>query len=168
MEQRAAAVLHILTSYRRNVRSGIWDLIAVTATTAAAQPVHDVGGYASESVDRSAWPTTRCFEVPANGCVIRTGCCTSTAGRWLRQRVAGIEAHQAQRVSIWCAISICCAHSIKLCVCVSNRVKSWADKLGVELWHLGDFITRRKEVQDVSPANRMYSGGTVNKSLFLV
>lgn len=30
------------------------------------------------------------------------------------------------------------------------RVKSWADKLGVELWHLGDFITRRKEVQDVS------------------
>lgn len=29
-------------------------------------------------------------------------------------------------------------------------VKSWADKLGIELWHLGNFITRRKEVQDVS------------------
>lgn len=29
------------------------------------------------------------------------------------------------------------------------RVKSWADKLGVELWHQGDFITRRKEVQEV-------------------
>lgn len=29
------------------------------------------------------------------------------------------------------------------------RVKSWADKLGVELWHLGDFITRRKDVQEV-------------------
>ncbi|XP_055322700.1 voltage-dependent calcium channel subunit alpha-2/delta-3 isoform X3 [Sitodiplosis mosellana] len=27
-------------------------------------------------------------------------------------------------------------------------VKAWADKLGIELWHLGNFITRRKEVQD--------------------
>lgn len=29
------------------------------------------------------------------------------------------------------------------------RVHSWADKLGMELFHLGDFITRRKEVQEV-------------------
>nr|XP_036670112.1 voltage-dependent calcium channel subunit alpha-2/delta-3 isoform X4 [Drosophila suzukii] len=29
-----------------------------------------------------------------------------------------------------------------------NLVHSWADKLGMELFHLGDFITRRKEVQE--------------------
>ncbi|XP_017029927.1 voltage-dependent calcium channel subunit alpha-2/delta-3 isoform X6 [Drosophila kikkawai] len=29
-----------------------------------------------------------------------------------------------------------------------NLVHSWADKLGTELFHLGDFITRRKEVQN--------------------
>ncbi|XP_052840898.1 voltage-dependent calcium channel subunit alpha-2/delta-3 isoform X7 [Drosophila gunungcola] len=29
-----------------------------------------------------------------------------------------------------------------------NLVHSWADKLGTELFHLGDFITRRKEVQE--------------------
>ncbi|XP_055376852.1 voltage-dependent calcium channel subunit alpha-2/delta-3 isoform X2 [Condylostylus longicornis] len=29
-----------------------------------------------------------------------------------------------------------------------NAVKTWAEKLGVELWHLGDFITRRKDVQE--------------------
>ncbi|XP_031633434.1 voltage-dependent calcium channel subunit alpha-2/delta-3 isoform X3 [Contarinia nasturtii] len=29
-----------------------------------------------------------------------------------------------------------------------NVVKAWADKLGVELWHLGNFITRKKEVQE--------------------
>ncbi|XP_067644744.1 voltage-dependent calcium channel subunit alpha-2/delta-3 isoform X7 [Eurosta solidaginis] len=29
-----------------------------------------------------------------------------------------------------------------------NLVHSWADKLGMELYHLGDFITRRKEVQE--------------------
>ncbi|XP_055909802.1 voltage-dependent calcium channel subunit alpha-2/delta-3 isoform X2 [Eupeodes corollae] len=29
-----------------------------------------------------------------------------------------------------------------------NIVHSWADKIGVELFHLGDFITRRKEVQE--------------------
>ncbi|XP_054084709.1 voltage-dependent calcium channel subunit alpha-2/delta-3 isoform X3 [Zeugodacus cucurbitae] len=29
-----------------------------------------------------------------------------------------------------------------------NLVNSWADKLGMELFHLGDFITRRKEVQE--------------------
>lgn len=34
--------------------------------------------------------------------------------------------------------------------CTMTSIKSWADKLGVELWHLGNFITRRKEVQDVS------------------
>lgn len=33
---------------------------------------------------------------------------------------------------------------------VTHSVKAWADKLGIELWHLGNFITRRKEVQDVS------------------
>lgn len=30
------------------------------------------------------------------------------------------------------------------------RVHSWADKLGIELFNLGDFITRRKEVQEVN------------------
>ncbi|XP_012158021.1 voltage-dependent calcium channel subunit alpha-2/delta-3 isoform X4 [Ceratitis capitata] len=29
-----------------------------------------------------------------------------------------------------------------------NLANSWADKLGMELYHLGDFITRRKEVQE--------------------
>ncbi|XP_054735592.1 voltage-dependent calcium channel subunit alpha-2/delta-3 isoform X6 [Anastrepha obliqua] len=29
-----------------------------------------------------------------------------------------------------------------------NLAHSWADKLGMELFHLGDFITRRKEVQE--------------------
>lgn len=29
------------------------------------------------------------------------------------------------------------------------RVKGWADQIGSELWHLGDYITRRKEVQEV-------------------
>lgn len=29
-------------------------------------------------------------------------------------------------------------------------MKSWADKLGVELFNLGDVITRRDKVQDVS------------------
>ncbi|GBP42127.1 hypothetical protein EVAR_21131_1 [Eumeta japonica] len=29
-----------------------------------------------------------------------------------------------------------------------NTVQAWAVKLGTELWHFGDFITRRKEVQD--------------------
>lgn len=28
-------------------------------------------------------------------------------------------------------------------------VRSWADKLGIELWHIGDFITRRRDVEDV-------------------
>jgi len=32
----------------------------------------------------------------------------------------------------------------------TSSVHSWADKLGMELFHLGDFITRRKEVQEVS------------------
>uniref|UniRef100_A0A1B0CCX1 Putative secreted protein n=1 Tax=Lutzomyia longipalpis TaxID=7200 RepID=A0A1B0CCX1_LUTLO len=27
-------------------------------------------------------------------------------------------------------------------------VHAWAEKLGIELWHVGDFITRRKLVQD--------------------
>lgn len=35
-------------------------------------------------------------------------------------------------------------------MCVLHSVKSWSDKLGFELWHLGNFITRRKEVQEVS------------------
>ncbi|XP_037905987.1 voltage-dependent calcium channel subunit alpha-2/delta-3 isoform X5 [Hermetia illucens] len=29
-----------------------------------------------------------------------------------------------------------------------DLVHRWVDKLGLELWHLGDFITRRKEVQE--------------------
>ncbi|XP_037045895.1 voltage-dependent calcium channel subunit alpha-2/delta-3 isoform X3 [Bradysia coprophila] len=29
-----------------------------------------------------------------------------------------------------------------------TTVKSWANKLGGELWHLGDFVTRRKDVQE--------------------
>lgn len=37
--------------------------------------------------------------------------------------------------------------------CISIRVHSWADKLGMELFHLGDFITRRKEVQEVFDIN---------------
>lgn len=35
-------------------------------------------------------------------------------------------------------------------VCFICRIRSWAEKLGVELWHAGDYITRRKSVQDVS------------------
>lgn len=29
------------------------------------------------------------------------------------------------------------------------RVNSWADKIGIDIWHLGDFITKRKDVQEV-------------------
>jgi hypothetical protein len=29
------------------------------------------------------------------------------------------------------------------------RVKQWADKFGAELWHLGEFITRREKIQEV-------------------
>lgn len=29
-------------------------------------------------------------------------------------------------------------------------VASWADKVGLDIWHLGDFITKRKEVQEVN------------------
>ncbi|XP_053957095.1 voltage-dependent calcium channel subunit alpha-2/delta-3 isoform X3 [Anastrepha ludens] len=34
-----------------------------------------------------------------------------------------------------------------------NLAHSWADKLGMELFHLGDFITRRKEVQEANLGN---------------
>lgn len=37
-----------------------------------------------------------------------------------------------------------------LCMYINYSVHSWADKLGLELFSLGDFITRRKEVQEVS------------------
>lgn len=31
-----------------------------------------------------------------------------------------------------------------------DRVQAWAVKLGTEVYHFGEFITRKKEVQDVS------------------
>lgn len=31
-----------------------------------------------------------------------------------------------------------------------RSVQGWAVKLGTELYHFGEFITRKKEVQDVS------------------
>lgn len=33
---------------------------------------------------------------------------------------------------------------------IVRRVQAWAVKLGTELYHFGEFITRKKEVQDVS------------------
>lgn len=33
------------------------------------------------------------------------------------------------------------------------RVHAWAEKLGTELWTSGDFITRRKQVQEVVALN---------------
>lgn len=31
-----------------------------------------------------------------------------------------------------------------------SRVQGWAEKLGAELWHLGDYVTRRDDVIEVS------------------
>lgn len=36
----------------------------------------------------------------------------------------------------------------------SSSVQGWAVKLGTELYHFGEFITRKKEVQDVSNTHR--------------
>ena len=36
-----------------------------------------------------------------------------------------------------------------LLICSIFRVSNWAEKLGGELWHLGEFITSREEIQKV-------------------
>ncbi|XP_030369817.1 voltage-dependent calcium channel subunit alpha-2/delta-3 isoform X2 [Scaptodrosophila lebanonensis] len=48
-----------------------------------------------------------------------------------------------------------------------NLVHSWADKLGMELFHLGDFITRRKEVQESFKEAKVEarSGGTIVEAM---
>jgi hypothetical protein len=30
------------------------------------------------------------------------------------------------------------------------RVQNWAEKLGVELWHLGEYVTSKEDIQKVS------------------
>jgi hypothetical protein len=35
-------------------------------------------------------------------------------------------------------------------VFIVSRVHSWAEKLGVELWNLGEYVTSREEIRKVS------------------
>lgn len=41
--------------------------------------------------------------------------------------------------------------SNKSFLCFYGSVRNWAEKLGGELWHFGELVTRKKMVIDVRP-----------------